>query len=211
MSKYLKEFLFFPDIFIMCLVFFAGISTTLTWSDRGWTWLALALGALLFAISEYLTHRFIFHLKPPKNQFLLQLLKRLHYDHHEDPNNLKLLFLPLWYTGPQFIAVGIIAFFITKDISLTVGFLTGGIAYHLYYEWKHYVAHRPVKPFTSWGRKLKKYHLLHHFKSEHYWYGVTNPAIDHLMGTFKNEKEVETSPTVRKLMAEESKEQVKIG
>lgn len=165
-------------------------------------WLAAVLGCLLFAVSEYVTHRFFFHLKPPKNPVLLQLLKRLHYDHHEDPNNLKLLFLPVWYTAPQFLLVGFIAFFITGHLYLTIAFITGAMGYQLYYEWKHYVAHRPIKPITPWGRMLKRYHLLHHFKSEHYWYGVTNPVMDRLLGTMKEEKEVETSQTARKLVGE---------
>lgn len=200
MAKYLKEFFFFHDILIMSFVFLTGAVITLTQADQVWIWVTVGLGAVLFAISEYTTHRFLFHLKPPKHPFLLKMLKRLHYDHHEDPNDLKLLFLPVWYSGPQFILVGIIAYLITKDVYLTIAFLTGAIAYHLYYEWKHYVAHRPIKPITPWGKQLKKYHLLHHFKSEHYWFGVTNPALDHLMGTFKDEKEVETSATARKLI-----------
>jgi hypothetical protein len=125
----------------------------------------------------------------------LKLLKRLHYDHHEDPNHLPLLFLPLWYSGPQFVLVGWIAYVLTGDAGNTVSFLTGAMSYHLYYEWKHYVAHRPIQPLTPWGKRLKKYHLLHHFKNEHYWFGVTHPAMDHLMGTFPDAREVTTSVT----------------
>ena len=46
---------------------------------------------------------------------------------------------------------------------------------------------------------MKKVHLWHHFKNENYWFGVTNPGMDHLVGTYQNEKSVELSPTARKL------------
>lgn len=69
----------------------------------------------------------------------------------------------------------------------------------LIYEWKHYVAHRPIKPITKFGVWVKKLHLLHHFKNENYWYGVSTPFVDILFGTLKDEKKVQTSKTVRDL------------
>ncbi|MGA9175131.1 MAG: sterol desaturase family protein [Thermoactinomyces sp.] len=199
MRRYLREFFLFPDILVMSLVCVCGLGLTVTWARGLMTLAAFFCGAALFAIAEYGTHRFLFHLPPPKHPLFLKLLKRLHYDHHEDPNNLELLFLPLWYSGPQFVIIGAIVYFLTGQIGVMTSFLTGTILYHLYYEWKHYIAHRPIKPLTPWGKKLKRYHLLHHFKNEHYWFGVTNPAMDHLLGTFPDETRVELSPTARKL------------
>ncbi|GIO01507.1 hypothetical protein J5TS2_21750 [Brevibacillus halotolerans] len=42
-------------------------------------------------------------------------------------------------------------------------------------------------------------HLWHHYKNENYWYGVTNPALDLLFCTYKNEKQVNRSSTARNL------------
>ncbi|SFJ68535.1 sterol desaturase family protein [Thermoflavimicrobium dichotomicum] len=199
MKKHLKEFFLFPDILFMCIVCAAGFTFTLIHIATPWIWLAWLSGALSFALGEYLIHRFLFHLKPPHHPFLLSLLKRLHYDHHEDPDNLKLLFLPIWYSGPLILLSGGIAYLITKNVELTLGYITGTICYHLYYEWKHFIAHRPIKPLTPWGRKLKKLHLLHHFKNENYWFGVTHLTMDRVMGTYGHEKEVPLSSTARKL------------
>ncbi|AIY04525.1 fatty acid hydroxylase [Planococcus sp. PAMC 21323] len=69
----------------------------------------------------------------------------------------------------------------------------------LLYEWKHYVAHRPIKPKTKFGKNVKKLHILHHFKNENYWYGVSTPFVDVLFGTLKDEKDVETSRTAKDL------------
>ena len=38
-----------------------------------------------------------------------------------------------------------------------------------------------------------------HFKNENYWFGVTTPTYDFLLGTFKNQKKVEKSATARNL------------
>jgi sterol desaturase/sphingolipid hydroxylase (fatty acid hydroxylase superfamily) len=67
------------------------------------------------------------------------------------------------------------------------------------YEWKHYVAHRPIKPKSRLGKWVKKMHILHHYKNENFWYGVSTPFVDVLFGTLKDEKEVETSKTGKDL------------
>jgi sterol desaturase/sphingolipid hydroxylase (fatty acid hydroxylase superfamily) len=69
----------------------------------------------------------------------------------------------------------------------------------LHYEWVHYVAHVPYRPRTPIGRWIKQYHLRHHFISEKFWFGVSNPALDLLGGTFRQARDVARSATTRKL------------
>jgi hypothetical protein len=64
--------------------------------------LVILAGAVLFYLTEYTTHRFLFHAPPSSRGWLLKLQRRLHYDHHVEPGRLDLLFLPLWYVAPQF-------------------------------------------------------------------------------------------------------------
>ncbi len=198
-AKYLKEFFTFPDILVMSVLFLISLYFTLSHWYAVETWVALGLGMVIYAASEYLIHRFLFHLKPPRNPILLQLLKRLHYDHHVDPNDLHLLFLPIWYSLPLIAVSGGFAYLISSNLVAANAFISGVIGFLLYYEWTHYIAHRPVQPLSPWGRWMKRMHLWHHFKSEHYWYGVTSPVFDVMLGTYKNEKEVEKSATVRDL------------
>ncbi|WHY79069.1 sterol desaturase family protein [Neobacillus sp. WH10] len=197
--KYLKQFLSFPDIFVMSLIFLICFGFMFSHLSSLGTWVSFVLGMAGYIISEYMTHRFLFHMKPPKNAFFLKLLKRIHYDHHSDPNNLHLLFLPLWYSLPNIIVVGGIVYFITASLIITNAFITGVILFLLYYEWVHYRAHRPFQPLSPWGRWMKKIHLWHHFKNENFWYGVTNPSMDIIMGTFKDQKEVKLSKTTKNL------------
>jgi hypothetical protein len=165
----------------------------------GFSWLFALVGALVFFASEYGTHRFLFHAHPSKMPWLLKLQHRLHYDHHIDPPKLELLFLPWWFVIPVASLYYGVFFAITRDVALSLSFLFGAVAGLTYYEWVHYVAHIPFNPITPFGRYVKKYHLWHHFKNEHLWYGVTNPSMDHVMGTYRNVDEVERSTTVREI------------
>jgi len=199
MKGYYKEFFLFPDITVL-LVLIVGSIGWQVWSGLTWGAFAVfAFGMLTFMFSEYLTHRFVFHLKPPKNAFLLKMLKRLHYDHHSHPDNLHLLFLPLWYSLPNLSVLAFIFYIIVGSWGLALAFSSGLMMMLFLYEWKHYVAHRPIKPRTKFGKWVKKTHILHHFKNENFWYGVSTPFVDVLFGTLKNEKEVETSKTAKNL------------
>lgn len=199
MTRYLREFLLHGSI-VVILLFLAVTAYLLGTHWSQWqTWVCVLIGAVVFYANEYNTHRYLFHMKPPRNKFLRTLLHRLHYDHHEVPNELHLLLLPLWYSIPNFALLWGIAYLICGSSVLTWAVVWGGVLAMLHYEWVHYVAHRPIKPFTPWGRWMKKVHLWHHYKSEHYWFGVSNPLMDYVMGTFQDEKTVELSPTARKL------------
>ncbi|MBV8645248.1 MAG: sterol desaturase family protein [Candidatus Eremiobacteraeota bacterium] len=161
--------------------------------------LALVIGALVFFISEYTTHRFLLHAAPQKNAFVLRLQHRLHYDHHVDPARLDLLFLPLWFALPVAALTLAIYFAVTRDWSTSGALLLGSVLGLVWYEWVHYVAHIPYVPKTPFGRWMKKYHLWHHFKNERLWFGVTNPSMDVAWRTYARVDDVERSGTTRVL------------
>jgi len=73
------------------------------------------------------------------------------------------------------------------------------LQHRLHYEWVHYVAHIPYQPRTRFGRWIKQYHLRHHFISEKHWFGVSNPTLDGVFGTFQGPDAAEKSATTRKL------------
>ncbi|MCJ8010878.1 sterol desaturase family protein [Paenibacillus sp. KQZ6P-2] len=198
-AKYLKEYFFFPDILIMSVLFLVSFGFMIPHLTSISIWIAFVVGMIAYSIVEYLTHRFLFHIKTPKSPFLLNIVKRLHYDHHANPNDLSLLFLPVWYSLPNMAIAAVVAYLITSSLVITNAFIAGIMIFLLFYEWTHYIAHRPINPISSWGRWMKKVHLWHHFKNENYWYGVTNPVYDLALGTFKDKNKVELSPTARDL------------
>ncbi len=160
-------------------------------------------GALFFYLNEYGTHRFLFHAPPSRFAFILHLQHRLHYDHHVEPGRLDLLFLPLWYVAPNFILVGLVAWALFAEPDIVISLLLGAMLALLHYEWVHYIAHIPYRPRTAFGRWMKKYHLWHHFKNEHFWFGVSNPAMDFIYRTYRSPGEVARSTTARVLHPEE--------
>ncbi len=114
MKKVGKEFFLQHDIVIMYSILFVFI---IILKMQFFTWfgmLACMFGIVFYTLNEYMTHRFLFHIKPPKNTFLLKMLRRLHYDHHVYPDDLKLLFLPVWFSIPSFTIYLLIAYGITK-------------------------------------------------------------------------------------------------
>ena len=160
---------------------------------------AVAIGALVFFVSEYTTHRFMLHAPPQKNAFVLSLQHRLHYDHHVNPSQLDLLFLPMWFVVPVAALTFAIYLAATRTWSTSAALLLGSILGLLWYEWVHYVAHIPFVPKTPFGRWIKKYHLWHHFKNERMWFGVTNPSMDLVGRTYARVDEIDRSDTTRVL------------
>ncbi len=202
MFGHIKVFVSHSGIWVMGFLSLATL-VVIAPQLRNWSaWVAIACGIVLFYISEYTTHRFAFHSKPPKNPTMLKILKRLHYDHHEYPRDLHLLFLPLWYSIPNLTIAWLAAWAVTQNKMLALCVTTGVSVSLIYYEWAHFVAHRSIIPRTRWGKWMKKYHLWHHYKNEHYWFGVTNPGMDFVGRTYVDVNAIELSPTVRKLYDE---------
>ncbi len=160
----------------------------------------VALGAFLFYFSEYVMHRFAFHAPPAPWEFVRKLQHRLHYDHHVEPNRLDLLFLPLWFLAPNLTLTALGVGWIL-GAGAVASVMLGVTLAILHYELVHYVAHIPYQPRTAAGRWMKQYHLRHHFISEKEWFGVSNPSLDIVFGTFTDPKEAEKSATTRKLFS----------
>ncbi len=168
----------------------------------GWVTFSLTaalIGAAVFFVSEYTTHRFLFHAPPSKIPWLLKMQHRLHYDHHIDPPKLDLLFLPLWFVVPTTVLYYGLYYAVARNTGIALSLAFGSICALYYYEWVHYVAHIPFTPKTSFGRYVKKYHLWHHYKNEHFWYGVTNPSMDFVGVTYRDQSVVERSTSVREI------------
>jgi len=157
----------------LCCMYFNGFVTILL----------LALGALIFAVAEYTVHRYLLHEFPNIAPFL----HRGHEKHHRYPQELKYLFSPVHYDILLYTVYIPVVWAVFRQFSVVVPVVTGTLLFQLYYQWMHFVAHRPIIPKTSWGRWMKKKHLLHHYKDEFSWYGVSNPALDYALGTNKEQ------------------------
>ena len=131
----------------------------------------------------FVIHRFIMHghwmFKIP---FMASTWKRIHYDHHVDPNHLEVLFGALGHTLPT-VAIA----------SLPAGYLIGGVGgaaltfavallITCYNEFIHCIQHLAFKPKNKHILKLKTRHLLHHFHHENGNFGIANNFWDYVCG-----------------------------
>jgi 4-hydroxysphinganine ceramide fatty acyl 2-hydroxylase len=162
-------------------------------------WLPAALAAVVaWGLTEYVLHRFVLHMPQPSAQWLAKLHARLHASHHREPDDPRLLFVPAWAAVQLFaLAFGVAFAFGGQQAALgaTLGL---GVTFFLY-ETTHLAAHVSYRPRTRWGRFMKRFHLLHHFKNERYWFGVTHPLVDLVARTWPAHEQIEKSSTARTL------------
>ena len=159
---------------------------------------AVAAASLVYPLFWYLIHRYILHSRWMfKVPFLASTWKRIHYDHHQDPNHLEVLFGALHTTLPT-IALGVfpLGYFIGGFgggmIALATGLITTCV-----YEFVHCIQHLAYKPKWALVAEMKKRHMAHHFHDEKGNYGITNYFWDRRLGTFYDRADrPEKSPTV---------------
>ncbi len=159
---------------------------------------SIAAASLVYPLFWYLLHRYVLHgrwmFKVP---LLASTWKRIHYDHHQDPNHLEVLFGALHTTLPT-VAIGVfplgyvIGGFGGGMIALATGLITTAI-----YEFVHCIQHLAYKPRNRLLQEMKKRHLAHHFHDEDGNYGITTFFWDKVFGTYYDRSErPEKSPTV---------------
>ena len=145
---------------------------------------AIGLSALAYPLVWYVLHRFVLHSRWMfKMAPLASTWKRIHYDHHQDPNHLEVLFGALHTTLPT-IAI------VTVPIGYALGG-TGGGAIALatgllttaFYEFCHCIQHLAYKPKNKWLAEMKRKHMAHHFHDETGNFGITTFFWDKLFGT----------------------------
>lgn len=161
----------------------------------------LAVLALLWPLQEWLIHVWVLHWQPRRllGATLDFRLPRKHRAHHADPTNLSLVFIPLHsylYTLP---GVAVLWLSLASDAAQAFTGICAHLALTLHYEWVHYLVHTRWRPRWRPYRALWQHHQLHHYRNEHYWFGVTRRGGDRLFGTLPDAASVPTSPCCRTL------------
>lgn len=200
-----KVFFPYPAI-VAYLAFAAAAAVAAVWlgvQSGGWLRIGVAAfaGVMIWPLAWYLLHRFVLHGQwLYKSQLTAKLWKRIHFDHHQDPQDLRVLFGSLDHTLPT-IAV----------ISLPLGFLIGGfggaaaafataLVVTVFNEFVHCVQHLNVLPDWVLLQRMKRRHVSHHYHSEQGNFGIADMLWDHVFGTFyASAKDTPKSPTVYNL------------
>lgn len=188
----------YPGIQIYALLSIIGTALTLYLAD-GLVPLILAAVAtgLVYPLAWYLLHRFVLHAtwlyKRPQTA---AMWKRIHFDHHQDPNNLAVLFGALYTTIPTILVVAGPIGWAIGGPSAAVAAVTAGLVITCFYEFCHCIQHLRFTPRSKLLMHMKKRHLAHHFHSERGNYGITNFMWDRLFGTYyPDPKTFPESPT----------------
>ena len=155
-----------------------------------------------FPFLEWVIHVFILHWRPRRigGVTVDPLLARKHREHHVDPRDVPLIFIPwqslLWVVATA-TAITLLAF---PRPGMGLTFLAFLAVLGIGYEWSHYLIHSDYKPKTSFYRAIWRHHRLHHFKNEHYWFTVTSAGTaDRVLCTSPAPATVPTSATAKNL------------
>jgi hypothetical protein len=191
-----------PRLLIACLA--AAFAARIAVGDFS-AWDALPLvGILLYwPVQEWLIHVFILHARPKRlfGRTYDFRVPRKHRAHHREPWRLELLFIPIHSFVYSIPIMLVLWWLVTPTPALALTGITAHFALALHYEWVHFLVHTRVQPRRAYYQRLWKNHRRHHFKNEHYWFGVTMLGGDHLLRTAPDLAEVETSKTARTLQA----------
>jgi hypothetical protein len=148
------------------------------------SWIPAAIGGIaafvVYPFAWYLIHRFVLHSRSLyKFAWAAGTWKRIHFDHHQDPHRLDVLFGALWTTLPTIAGVTLpLGWLLGGDAgaasALCVGLLTTCL-----YEFGQCVQH-----LSAFLKRIKRWHLAHHFHSERRNYGIVSFLPDRLFGTW---------------------------
>jgi len=201
LSDAIREFLRHSSVrLLVALLLSCAASRALTGDFSAWDLVGAALVAGLWPLQEWLIHVYILHYEPVRvfGRTLDFSVPRMHRAHHRDPWRLDLVFIPLQvFLYMPILAVVTLAWALPVGVGLTA--LSVYFALSLHYEWVHFLVHTRYRPRTRFYERLWLNHRLHHFKNEHYWYGVTMLGGDRLLRTAPERDAVPISPTCRTL------------
>ncbi len=191
-----------PTARILSVVFAAVLVTRVALG--GWIWRDfVVMGAILAAepFTEWVIHVYVLHMRPREiaGRHIDPLVARKHRAHHRDPTDLDLVFVPL----PVIVLALVVGFglplVLAPTVRVALSASLAGFGMLLAYEWTHYLIHTRYKPKTAFYRKLWRAHRWHHYRNEHYWFGVTMHLGDRVLRTYPDKDAVELSPTARDL------------
>jgi sterol desaturase/sphingolipid hydroxylase (fatty acid hydroxylase superfamily) len=186
MSDLVRGYLTYPAI-----IFYAVLGLTsfalaiLQASSLSRPAIAVLSAVLLYPMVWYLLHRFVLHGRfLYKSSLTARLWKRIHFDHHQEPRDMKVLFGALYTTVPTMIVIACPIGWAIGGTSGLAAALGSAVACTCYYEFCHCVQHLPHIPKSRFLRRMKRLHLAHHFHNETGNFGITNFGCDRLFGTY---------------------------
>lgn len=164
-----------------------------------WTLTAAVIGIAMLPIVEFITHKYVLHwLELAKTSPTAQFWNRVHYAHHMDPKDTRVI---LAHPATTVLLVAVLA-----GLAWLVGLRPiapiVAIAFALFgfYEIVHFACHMEGEARSAYMLRRRQAHALHHYIDENRNYGITTAIADRLFGTrIVDKKALKRSPTARNL------------
>ena len=154
-------------------------------------------GLMAWTLVEYLMHRVVFHCEPT-GDFGRRLVYLYHGRHHDFPSDTSRLVMSPGFTMP--LAACFYAVFWAIAGPANAGPLFSGLALgYLAYETVHFLVHAGHFRGRSLMRRLRRYHLGHHYRDDGAAFGVTTPVWDFLFGTRQRSPTYSSYPLSRRI------------
>jgi sterol desaturase/sphingolipid hydroxylase (fatty acid hydroxylase superfamily) len=174
---------------IQIYVVIAGVSSYISWRLADALLpvvLAIVLVVAVYPFAWYLLHRFVLHGALYRRRVTARVWKRIHFDHHRDPHDLRVLFGALYTTLPTVALVVIPIGWLVGGAAAAAAALATGLIVTCVYEYCHCIQHLPYAPRIRYLRAIKARHLQHHFHDERFNYGITSFLPDRILGTYRD-------------------------
>lgn len=137
-------------------------------------------GVVTWSLTEYWLHRLFFHWKP-EARWGERMHFLVHGVHHTWPRDKYRLVMPPAVSISLFLVFGVLFYGLLGSRwvwAFHAGFTFGYMTYDL----THYYVHH-YRPKTEYGRRLRKHHMLHHFRDDTVRFGVSSMVWDVVFGT----------------------------
>lgn len=198
-----------PPILLVAIVGALGLRLALGHYD--WRDAAVVVGVLaLTPLAEWVIHVYLLHAKPirVRGRRYDLIAAREHRAHHMAPAELDGVLIPTYAVLLFIPQIALTVWLLSFPIHALVGgdrlahAATGLLTSYVFlgvYEWCHFLIHTPYRPRGRYYRTIWRGHRLHHYKNEHFWFGVTSTLGDHMLRTAPDQATVPKSQTARTL------------
>jgi dihydroceramide fatty acyl 2-hydroxylase len=141
---------------------------------------AFLIGLFIWTLSEYLLHRFVFHFRPrnPTQERIIYLFHGIH--HHQPQCKTRLVMPPVVSIPLAFIFYGLFSLILGNILGApqwVAPMISGFTIGYLIYDLTHYATHHFAMR-SGWWKYVKRYHMVHHFRTPDARFGVSSPLWD---------------------------------
>jgi sterol desaturase/sphingolipid hydroxylase (fatty acid hydroxylase superfamily) len=146
----------------------------------------IVFGLFIWTITEYLLHRFIFHLEL-KGKIGARIHFIFHGVHHDYPSDSRRLVMPPSVSIPLATLFFFLFKFLIGDV-FVFPFFAGFLVGYLFYDITHYAIHH-FNMHSKFWLAIKNHHIKHHYQDPAKGYGVSSPIWDYIFKTHYPTKE----------------------